>query len=280
MIAPVTPRRVVSELRNLRMQQAAAARLLPILDDPLVGAKEVAEIIETDPAMTARVLRLANSAFLGVQNPVVSAAHAVTVIGFSVVRSVAVSTAAGLFEGRRSTLPTDFWGHSVRVAAASALCGPVCEVSRGDAFSAGLLHDIGQALMFRFDPPNYRQLLLGVEVDSEVHLKQERRSFGMNHAELGALALEEWKLPAELVEATAEHHRGVSVGVSNLRKTVVLGEHLGNVHAAKDPTSRGEARQALARSAREADVTMHHVDELLLELQSDIDHLRGLLSAM
>lgn len=269
----VTPDQLIEELQHLPMQQASGARLLPLLDDELVSAQDIGRIIETDPAMTARILRLANSAFLGLPNPVVSASHAVCVVGFSVVRSIAASTAAGLFDGSRTTLPEDFWGHSLRTAAGSGIIASYVNLHPGDAFSAGLLHDIGQALLFRLDPRSSRRMAESVVLDSAEHLQAERNLFGIDHAEVGAIALKHWRLPEDLVEAVFRHHMGLRPDVTPLRKAVCLGDRLAMVAEADPGPEREVFDVFLRKSANDAKVELPKTEELLSRLALEMRNL-------
>ncbi len=144
--------RLIDELNRLPMRPGAAQRVLQMLEDPDLGADDLARVIETDPALSARILRLANSPFFGLGGTVSSAARAVIVLGLSVVRSLAVSTAAGLFDARARQLPTGFWDHAIAVAAGAGCVALHLGVPKADAFSAGLLHDIGEVLIDRHAP--------------------------------------------------------------------------------------------------------------------------------
>ncbi len=267
--------RLADELKRLPMRKSSAAQLLPILDDPISGSTDLARIIETDPAMTTRLLRLANSAFLGLPNPVVSAADAVTVVGFAVVRSVAVSAAAGLLDAGRRSLPPEFWDHALGVAAGASLISMRLGVSRGEAFSAGLLHDIGEALLFRFDPRHYRRLLADLgegvpRVEAEVEL------YGMSHADVGAAALAHWGLPAGLVGAVREHHRPVDPGADLLATTTRLGDLLAR-SAHERAAGTGQTLARFESEAARVGVRFDDVDGLLVRWTAEIGDLRAML---
>src|SRR5690606_6584928 len=120
----------------------AATRVLQLADDPNTDARQLAEAVEVDPMMTAQVLRLANSAAFGMSHRVASTQHAVAVVGFDAVRSIATLVAAGLRNGRHAT-PPGFWQHAAATAAACSVLSPRFGVPKGEAFSLGLLHDIG-----------------------------------------------------------------------------------------------------------------------------------------
>src|SRR3954454_19569323 len=102
---------LVRELERLPTDSTAAVRVLLIADDASSSADDLGAVVAADPALTTRVMRMANSAFYGLSGRVRSCAFAVTVLGFSTVRSVAAATAAGALE-EDVTLPPGFWLHA------------------------------------------------------------------------------------------------------------------------------------------------------------------------
>jgi HD-like signal output (HDOD) protein len=146
---------LLDELRRLPLRHSVVAQLLAVLDDPESSADDVARSLELDPSLCVRVLHLANSPYFGLVGKVGNVERAVIALGGSVIRSLAVSTAAGLFSERAEQMPDGFWAHSVAVAAASALVAQSAGAPPGEALCAGLLHDLGSALAFRFCPDEH-----------------------------------------------------------------------------------------------------------------------------
>lgn len=214
---------LVDELRRLPMRHSVVAQLLTVLDDPDTSAVDVAHALELDPSLSVRVLHLANSPYFGQSGQVANLHRAVVVLGNSVVRSLAVSTAAGLFAERGELMPDGFWGHSLAVAAGAALVAAGAGVATGDALCAGLLHDVGAALAFRFRPDDHARCAAGAVDDV---LAAEASVFGGDHAALGAVALEAWQLPAALVAAIAGHHGALDDDAAPLTRCVRAGEAL------------------------------------------------------
>lgn len=266
----VSAERIAEELRHLPTRQASAGRLLTLLDDPLITSNQLARVAEQDPALTTRFLRLANSAMLGLSNPVGSASDAITVLGFAVVRSVAVSAAAGLFDGGRASLPDAFWRHSIEVAAATSLIGDRLDVPRGEAFSAGLVHDVGEALLYRMDPMRYKKLLRSFPGETAELLQAEQAAYGMTHEGVGAVALAKWKLPAALVDAVRYHHHPIRPGLEPLRMAVSLGQLIADQLAEEPEPS---ARPRLAAGLEAAGFPGLPIDALLEEVAEEIDGL-------
>ena len=220
---------VVALLAELPVQQASVSRALSVLDDPNASAQEIAAVLQSDPALCARALQLANSAHFGMSGRVTSVDQAVVALGATAMRTLVVSTAAGVF-GSPGDLPPGFWEHSVAVAAAAALAGRLCGVPRGDAICAGLLHDLGAALLYRYDPTGYEARLgIGPEAADRL-LDDEARSYGATHATVGADALAAWKLRTSIVQALRVHHREPVDTAGKLGRVVIAGEAL--AHAA------------------------------------------------
>ena len=275
-MATATVEQLVQQLQRLPAHRMSATRVLHLVDDPTSSAEDLGRVISTDPSMTARLLKMANSASVGLPNPVGTVAGAVTVLGFSVVRSVAVSWAAGLFEGGPRTLPDGYWEHSITVASAAVRIGTAIGVPGGMAYSAGLLHDLGQPLLLRFDPARYRKLLREIpEADTAELCEAERRTYGQDHAMVGALVLRSWGLPDELVDAVANHHHAMTPDDPPTRKAVALAEAAAQLlrSGAVDPDAREAVEFTLAR----AGVTQISVDELLDGTRLDVEMTTGLL---
>ncbi|MEM8902882.1 MAG: HDOD domain-containing protein [Actinomycetota bacterium] len=275
-VATATVEQLVQQLQRLPAHRMSATRVLHLVDDPTASAEDLGKVISTDPSMTARLLKMANSASVGLSTPVGTVAGAVTVLGFSVVRSVAVSWAAGLFEGGPRSLPEGYWEHSITVASAAVRIGSALGVPGGKAYSAGLLHDLGQPLLLRFDSGRYRRMLRTIErPDSAEQCEIERRTYGQDHAIVGALVLRSWGLPDELVDAVANHHHAMTPDDPPLRRAVALAESTAQLlrdDGAVDPRAREQLEADLGRAG--VDVP---VEELLLTTRADVTATAGLL---
>lgn len=276
-MATATVEQLVQQLQRLPAHRMSATRVLHLVDDPTASAEDLGKVISTDPSMTARLLKMANSASVGLSTPVGTVAGAVTVLGFSVVRSVAVSWAAGLFEGGPRSLPDGYWEHSITVASAAVRIGTALGVPGGKAYSAGLLHDLGQPLLLRFDPGRYRRLLREVTTpDSAEQCEVERRLYGQDHAMVGALVLRSWGLPDELVDAVANHHHTMTPDDPPTRQAVALAESTAQYlrePRALEPAEREDLEYRLAR----AGITQIGVDELVEGIRLDVAMTAGLL---
>ena len=205
------------ELEQLPPARAAALRLVQCIDDPRSGAADVAVAASVDPALTARMLRMANSAYYGLSGRVSTASFAVTVIGFATVRSLAAMSAAG-FDGDRD-LPPGFWARGATVAAGTALVARRIGADVPESFCVGILHDLGTALLWCRDAEQQAALLTAASAQEPVQVL-EQRVYGATHASLCQDVLAAWHFPEELCTAIGEHHDSPSAQAPPLRRAL------------------------------------------------------------
>lgn len=268
---------LITAVTQLPVQPGAAMRLLWMLEDPRSSAADLGRLIESDPALSEHVMRLANTAFYGLSGKVSSAWRAVTVLGLTTVRAIATTAAFDLFSDNSRSLPDDFWPHSITAAAAAAAIARRIDIhpndaQPSDAFSAGLLHDLGRALVFRRTPRRYDAVLELLAADPELSGPDaERMEFGMTHAEVGAAALSVMRFPADVVEAIGSHHTPPARVTS----------HLGCVLIAADAVAieidgiSSETNAPLVDALVALDLPAGSEESLLAEVRADQDNLTG-----
>lgn len=208
---------LLHELEQLPPARAAALRVVRTVDDPGSSAAQVAAASASDPGLTTRMLRMANSAYYGLSGRVSSPAFAVTVIGFATVRSLAAVSAAG-FVGD-GDLPPGFWARGTATAAGTALVAARVGADPAEGFCAGILHDLGTALLHRHDPQVHSALRARATPEEPV-ARLEQLQYGGTHASLCADVLGVWHFPDELCAAIARHHEQPSVGAAPLRRAL------------------------------------------------------------
>lgn len=187
-------------------------RINEMVSDPNSTAAELGKVICQDPALAARLLRMANSPAYGLSTQVNTVTRAVAVIGTQQIRDLVLATSTmSAFDGILNPLVSleDFWSHSLYCGAAAHLLAEECQMKHAETvFLGGLLHDIGQLVIFHKEPERAKQaLLLSIEEhdDLALHLA-EQEIFGFDHAEVGAALLRQWHFPELLIESVALHH--------------------------------------------------------------------------
>jgi HD-like signal output (HDOD) protein len=234
-------------LDSVSVARPAAAHVLAVVDDPTASAQKVAASAELDPVLAAQLIKLANSAYYGMSGRVGNTSFAVTVIGFSAVRSLAALSASGL-DATGKPKPEGFWIHAAACAAGcSAVAGHFGLVT-GDAFAAGLLHDLGLALLHGFDRDAHQSLLDRWGPDDPALSAAEAATFGLSHDAAAGRVLAAWRFPADFVTAVAEHH-GDEPPTSPLGAAVRVGDLLAHARE-RGAVDLDDAERALLLDAR------------------------------
>lgn len=266
---------LVDELSILPEQGSATMRLLQLLDDPDADAKDIVPVVEADPSMTARLLTLANSAFFGLKMHASNVWSAVMVVGFNVVRALATTGGLGLSDPTKGAMPKGYWQHAIASAAASSTLAKEVGVRASDAFSAGLLHDIGAALLFRAAHDRYVEASVTRNGRTYFALDAEQRVLGAGHDGVGAVVLEHLFFPPILVNAVRDHNVAPDELEDRMTKIVVAGLALAEL---RGYPACSEPAPPLADAMAALDLPAEPDEELLARLDREIADLRALLS--
>jgi HD-like signal output (HDOD) protein len=168
---------------------------------------DVEEVIALDPVLASRLLQLANNDYYGHSRAVASLHEAIVRIGVGSTRDLAWSLSLHALGAEIPTFGPALQRHGVEVAASAKLLARyVRPIAVGDAFVAGLLHDLGKQLLVSLEPDLYVPRLKRYGIDDARLLAFERRTFGFDHASLTGRALERWNLPEHLVHGVSNHH--------------------------------------------------------------------------
>ena len=203
---------LVANITDLVTLPEVAMRITQMVNDPTASAEDIAREISNDAALTARLLRVANSPLFGTSGKISSVSRAIAVIGLRQVRDLTVGiTAIRAFDGIPSELVAmeSFWRHSILCAVASGHIAACGAAGHGETpFVAGLLHDIGQLVIFSRVPELARRALL-MSVDSVEDRDLywcERQIMGLDHGAVGAALAKNWRLPQSLQACIKYHH--------------------------------------------------------------------------
>lgn len=210
-ITRLSAREVAAEVADLPTMSSSITEVISACDDPDITVGRISDAIMRDQSLTAGILRLANSAFYGHPRRVATISDASLLLGFSAIKSLAISThtsrlLAGPLPGY-GLQRGELWDHSVAVAftarrlALEVDCNPVEE-----AFVAGMLHDIGKLILSsRMEDAFDEVVALAEERRAPLH-EVESELLGFDHAELGAQVARAWNFPPDLEEAIRHHH--------------------------------------------------------------------------
>ncbi|HZR18130.1 MAG TPA: response regulator [Verrucomicrobiae bacterium] len=206
-------RQLVARLDRLPSMPSLYVELVESLKDPDTSIEAVGEIVTKDMAMTAKILKLVNSAFFGLGRQISSATEAVTYLGLDTIKALVLSIHAFSEFARRR--PGGFsidtlWTHSQCTA---GLAKEIARIQQAgtkimdEAFVAGLLHDTGKLVLASNFPEQFDRLLAGGQSAGLPSVAAEQDVFGANHAEVAGYLLGLWGLPIPVVEAVALHHQ-------------------------------------------------------------------------
>ena len=191
-------------LKRLPAFSPVAVKLMGLVADENVSFKEVAKLIALDPALSGETLRIANSGLYNRRQPVQSVLHAIAIVGLERLTRLAVT--AALWRGlpnRSSLFMKAWWRHNL----ATALVAEHSSTQPIDyAYTAGLLHGVGQLALFEHAGREYAELVTHAVLNGLSLEDTERASYGTDHAELAGLILEAWGLPEKVQDAAALHH--------------------------------------------------------------------------
>lgn len=203
---------LVSKLQSLPSLPTLYTELIAELQAPDPSIKKVGDIISRDLGMTPKILQMVNSAFFGIRRHISSPTEAVSLLGLDTIVTLAITVQifSQLDRARVPGFSPDaLYAHSQRVALfAKRIARAEGADSKvfNDAFTAGLLHDVGQLVLVANQPEQYTEVLRLAQTEQFPIDRAERQVFGATHAEVGAYLLGLWGLPTAIVEAVAFHH--------------------------------------------------------------------------
>ncbi len=183
---------------------ATVPLLMQAITDPASTVGMVAEVVASDAGLAARVLALANSAAFGLSRQVTDVQQAVSMVGSNMCQTLAIAGSCNLLDGAGG-LP-HAREHAIRTACAARMLAGRAGLNKADAFAAGLLHDLGEILLWRQDPETYAAAHAGWR-DEQEQLHAERGMFGTDHALAAREQLAAWRIPGVVVDAVGDHHR-------------------------------------------------------------------------
>lgn len=237
---------------------AAAMRVISILNgSDQLGIKTVVQCIESDPVFAAEVLRVANSAFFGGSQKTASIQKAVLILGFDFVKALAITVGMRVYVKSSMRIPVlrSCWSHSLATGVLSQELAIASLVPDGEAYTAGLLHDIGRIGLMACYPVEYGNML-NVSAERSFDLLQtERDLFDLDHCQAGAWLAGTWGLPSDIVLAAMHHHDAPTMHKTTMTNLVALGCRLADclgfrVVGASDTWTLEEIKACLPRPAQ------------------------------
>jgi putative nucleotidyltransferase with HDIG domain len=206
----------LDEIKEIPTLPIILNQLNRMLGDDDTTIRKLSRVFESDQAITARILKLVNSAFYGFRSKISNIPHALVILGFNSVRNAIVSVSIfDAFGGKQGEAVDgkEFWKHSVAVAVISKyLAGKTRLVPPDDSFVAGLLHDIGKILIAQYFQETFQEILETVHQENLTFYEAEKKRAPFTHAQIGGHFAQKWQFPQGLVEAIEYHHSATKNG--------------------------------------------------------------------
>lgn len=227
--APQTPEDLVNGAVDLISLPEIYFRVSQILDDPDHNAQQLGDVISHDPALTAKILRIVNSAYYSLASKIELVSRAVSVIGEDDLHNLVLATSA---VDSFQQIPNElvdinlFWHHSVHTGIIARLLSKQCNILHGERlFVAGILHNIGKLVLYFKEPELSQQVLLAAAESNGQLYKAEQDILGFTHGDVGAALIDAWGLSDTLKEVVGCHHTPLLANDYRIETSIV---HIAN----------------------------------------------------
>ena len=207
--------KMASKISDIPPMPHIAVQLMEMINDPKVSAHDLKSLISNDQGITARLLKVANSAYYGCARKISTLTHAIVILGFDTIFNIVlVNSLLSIYhtQGKKSGLKEKLmFEHSVGCAMACRFLAqqiPILQIE--SSFICGLLHDIGKAVINMNYPDKFEEILRIVYNEGSSFQKVEKAILGFDHAELGEVILDKWKFSPEIVTSVRYHHEPAS----------------------------------------------------------------------
>lgn len=223
----------VKSLRKFRNMElvftlpSIATQIITLAEDETASASKMAKVIENDPVLTSKLLKVVNSAFYGFHRQINSVEHAIMILGNDEVVNLSFSIAIRkLLDGVPQDKASKLWEHSLIVALLAQKIGPLLSVTSAEKlYTMGLLHDLGKIVLLQKG-----EFAASCDTYSSLDdLAREEQEHGISHAEIGAFVAERWQLPEVIVDGILAHHLPSKAQMRPLSVTMHVADYLGNM---------------------------------------------------
>jgi putative nucleotidyltransferase with HDIG domain len=282
----MTADEIIAHAKDLPVVSETARKLVIQLNQPDLHRDELVETVRCDNVLTAKLLRVCNSANSGLREPVLSVDQALLLLGdnmiFRIVCALGFGGSLGMASPGYDTEANGLWTHSLNTALGAEYLADVESYGNflpSTAFTAGLLHDIGKSVISSILTPKARaEIRNRIAGESLSRIEAEKAVLGADHCEVGARLLERWSLPELIVDAVAGHHAPVlkpSIQLSALVYFANCAVHLCNTA----PGWEAQAVQAKNTAAQVLGLDVEKVEQIISGIHTAMQNLPQLMAA-
>jgi putative nucleotidyltransferase with HDIG domain len=246
-LTPEAIQQKVLSIIQLPALPSMVTQVVELIDNPRTSAASLGKVISTDQALTAKVLKIANSPFYGFPKKISTVDFAIIVLGFDALKEIVISISLVSSLQKKSDATFDaqsFWDHSIMSAViARRLARDLGYRVSGEAFVGALLHDMGISVLHRYFNSEFKKIVALSRESTLSFLEAEQKILGVTHAEVGSWLAERWNLPDNLIETIAFHHTPAK---AKQNRPLVSLIHLADVFAGRMATKDVEFDKGLA----------------------------------
>jgi putative nucleotidyltransferase with HDIG domain len=280
----MTAPELVAKVKNLPPVSHAALRLVNLLDQPAVSNEDVVEVLRCDNVLTAKLLRACNSPYFGLDEAVASVDQAVLILGHQQILHIVLTLAFGgamvVPQAAYTVEANELWQHSLVTAMAAESLAHEEEHLDADGtlgFTAGLLHDIGKLILWQALTADQQSAIRERASDGNIsRVEAEREVIGTDHGEVGACLLGMWRVPSDIVEAVANHHKPVLEPRPRLSAVIHVANRV--AHQAVAPSSETHIAPLNNQVAEELEITEEKLEQMAAKVRESMDKAKHLMS--
>ena len=230
-VGAAVPQNVIKafeSMAELTSLPEVTSKIVEIVEDPRASARDMHDIVRTDPPLAAKILKVVNSAFYGLPAQVASLDRAILMLGLSAVKNITLAASLSrMFKADAVSdqfSARDIWRHSVGVGVCAREVARLGGAQNSEEFFvSGLVHDVGLIVSHQLFPDESREIIERCYSETQDFLAIERELIGADHQQLGGLLAAKWKFPASLRLAMTHHHKAVSVAPEHQQGVATIG---------------------------------------------------------
>lgn len=217
--------RILSTVHNVPTVPQIIVEVSSLIEDPKTSASILGKMISNDQGLVTKILSIANSPLHGIPRRVATIDFAIVVLGFNQVKNIVM--ALSMMEtfkvlGNRKFDQKKYWTHSILTAAAAKrIADDLGYQTSGEVFTAGLLHDLGIPIIYKFFNKEYKEIVNEVSETDIPYLEAEEKYLGITHQDVGRYLIDKWNLPVSIANVISFHHKP-SLAKSNRELTALV----------------------------------------------------------
>lgn len=281
---------ITEKIIGLPTLPTVISKMIELVDNPKTSASSLAKLISTDQALTAKILKISNSAYYGYSREISTVDIAIVVMGFNAVKEMGLSLSVlDVFKDLSNVGHfdvTQYWQHSVGCGvAAKMLASKYKKDIAGEAFVAGLLHDVGKIIINQYLYKEFVAIIKRVASKRETFDDIEEDVLGTNHGQIGSWLVDKWRLPVMISKAIKYHHspwearkHRVMIAIVNLANYLCHACGVGNSGRITPPTIADKTWDIF--QSNNIPLSDENIENLQMDLFVELDKTETLTSLL